>query len=59
MRCAACNKVLSDSELTTRLPESGEFADLCNTCYDSAFDTNLSDVLDFGIEVELESYNED
>ena len=38
MRCAACNKKMSDLELVMRTPETGEFADLCGVCYNIAFD---------------------
>lgn len=37
-RCMACDKILSDSELRFRTPETGEFADLCTNCYRHAFD---------------------
>lgn len=33
MRCKACNKVLSNFELTRKGKESDEFVDLCNECY--------------------------
>ena len=36
MRCCACNKVLSDVELTLKTP-SNQFADLCGTCYTITF----------------------
>lgn len=38
MRCAACNKIMSEYEACMRAPESGEFADLCGVCYNIAFD---------------------
>jgi len=38
MRCLACNKVLSDFEATRRSLISGDFMDVCNTCY-----TNIED----------------
>jgi protein-arginine kinase activator protein McsA len=33
MRCKACNINLSDFESTRKSSTSGEFIDLCNTCY--------------------------
>ena len=38
MRCAACNKKMSDLELVMRTPDTGQFADLCGVCYNIAFD---------------------
>jgi hypothetical protein len=38
MRCAACNKKMSEFEMVMKAPESGEFADLCGICYNIAFD---------------------
>ncbi len=38
MRCAACNKIMSEFELVMKAPETGEFADLCGVCYNIAFD---------------------
>ena len=38
MRCAACNKKMSECEMVMKAPESGEFADLCGVCYNIAFD---------------------
>ena len=38
MKCLACDKILSDFESTRRSLISGEFMDLCNTCY-----TNIED----------------
>ena len=32
MRCIACDKILTDYELTKKFDKSGEFADLCNNC---------------------------
>ena len=37
MRCAACDKVLTDKETLFRTPLTNNFADLCATCYDVAF----------------------
>lgn len=33
MRCKACNTELTDYESTRKSSRSGEFIDLCNTCY--------------------------
>lgn len=33
MRCLACNKELSDFEATRKSTETGEYIDLCNTCF--------------------------
>jgi hypothetical protein len=38
MRCAACNSILTDHELSLRAPETGVFADLCTECYEISFD---------------------
>lgn len=32
MRCKACDKILSDYELTKKFSGSGEFVDMCNEC---------------------------
>ena len=32
MRCAACDKILNDFELTRRFSESNEFVDMCLSC---------------------------
>ena len=32
MRCAACDKILNEYELTRKFSGSGEFVDLCNSC---------------------------
>lgn len=47
MRCCACNKVLADSELTLKL-HSGEFADMCGSCYSIAF-ASEDDFSDIGV----------
>lgn len=60
MRCAACNEILSDSELTLRLPDSGKFADLCKVCYGYTFDMMLDEVdsiIEF--DIDLEAANEE
>lgn len=33
MRCLACNQVLNEFESTRKSKETGEFVDLCNSCY--------------------------
>jgi len=33
MRCKACNKLLSEFESVRKSKDTGEFVDLCNTCY--------------------------
>ena len=35
MRCKACNINLSDFESTRKSNTTGEFIDLCNTCYNT------------------------
>ena len=32
MRCVACDKILTDYELTKKFSGSGEFVDMCNEC---------------------------
>lgn len=32
-RCIACDKILTDYELTRKSVETGEFIDLCSGCY--------------------------
>jgi hypothetical protein len=33
MRCLACNKVLNDYESTRKSATTGEYLDLCNSCF--------------------------
>jgi|10_taG_2_1085330.scaffolds.fasta_scaffold126979_2 hypothetical protein len=33
MRCKACNVLLEETELTRKDKLTGQFIDLCNTCY--------------------------
>lgn len=33
MRCVACNKALSEFESTRKSSVTGEYLDLCNSCY--------------------------
>ena len=35
MRCIACNKNLNDFESTRKHATTGEYLDLCNSCYHS------------------------
>lgn len=32
MRCVACDKILTEYELTKKYDRSGEFVDMCNDC---------------------------
>jgi hypothetical protein len=32
VRCVACDKILTDYELTKKFSGSGEFVDMCNEC---------------------------
>jgi len=41
MRCLACNRELSDFEATRKSTETGEYIDLCNTCFSTIEDTVL------------------
>ncbi len=38
MHCQACDCLLTDFEATRRSATTGEFLDLCNTCYSSIED---------------------
>ena len=38
MRCIACDKELSDFEATRKSSTTGDYLDLCNTCYSSIQD---------------------
>lgn len=42
MRCLACNVALSDFEATRKFSGSGEFVDLCNHCFHSGVDEEIS-----------------
>ena len=33
MRCLACNKALNDFESTRKSATTGEYVDLCNSCF--------------------------
>ena len=43
MRCIACDKELSDFEATRKSSTTGDYLDLCNTCYSSIQDELYSD----------------
>lgn len=55
-RCIACDKILTDYELTRKSVETGEFIDLCSNCYkyvkddlqviDNEDNLNIYDVLE-------------
>lgn len=61
MRCIACDKVLTDYELTRKSVTTGEFIDLCSGCYthikedlyviDNQDNLNIYDVVDFDDEL--------
>jgi len=53
MRCLACNDELNDHEATWKNLETGEFYDLCGTCYGVVRDVKKE--IDFKVE---EVYNE-
>jgi len=42
MRCLACNKALTDYEATRRFSESKEFVDLCNHCFYSGVNDDIT-----------------
>ena len=42
MRCKACNRALSDFESTRKIPDTGEYLDLCNVCYHSIEDVVIT-----------------
>ena len=41
MRCKACDKIMTDYELTKKFSGSGEFVDLCNECSRFLVDDDL------------------
>lgn len=57
MRCKACDVELTDFESTRKSITSGEYIDLCNTCYkyikddvqalENTENINIQDVIDF------------
>ncbi len=42
MRCVACDKIMTDYELTKRFSGSGEFVDMCNDCSRFLIEDNLA-----------------
>lgn len=42
MRCLSCDKNLSDFESTRKYAESGQFVDLCNSCFKTIPDFPLT-----------------
>ena len=38
MRCYCCNAVLSDFEATRKSVQSGDFVDMCNSCFNHVKD---------------------
>lgn len=44
MRCIACDKILTDYELTKKFSGSGEFVDMCNECSRFLADDDLTAV---------------
>lgn len=56
MRCKACDTLLNDFECKRKDRLSGEYVDMCNTCYayaeeySSDFETTVDVVVDFGKE---------
>lgn len=58
MRCKACNTELNDFEATRKSGATGEFLDLCNTCYKAVkYDVQAIERYDLmDLEDELDSY---
>ena len=56
MRCAACDKIMTDYELTKKFGGSGEFVDLCNECSRFLADDDLTELgnLDYANIIDLE-----
>lgn len=46
MRCKACNVALDDKESVRKDSDTGDYLDLCNTCYYSIYDETDEDFLD-------------
>ena len=42
MRCKACDKIMTNYELTKKFDGSGEFVDLCNECSRFLVDDDLT-----------------
>lgn len=56
MRCKACDKIMTDYELTKKFSGSGEFVDLCNECSRFLIDDDLTAIgnLDYADLYDLE-----
>ena len=56
MRCKACDKIMTDYELTKKFSGSGEFVDLCNECSRFLVDDDLTAIgnLDYADLYDLE-----
>lgn len=56
MRCKACDKIMSNYELTKKFEGSGEFVDLCNECSRFLSDDELTAIgnLDYADLYDLE-----
>jgi hypothetical protein len=56
MRCKACDKIMTDYELTKKFGGSGEFVDLCNECSRFLADDDLTAIgnLDYADLYDLE-----
>jgi hypothetical protein len=60
MRCVACNVALDDLESTRKSGVTGEYVDLCNTCFWSIPDSNnLFDSYDNTVDGNLESFDDE
>lgn len=49
-RCRACNTMMTDAEMRRKDPNTGDYADMCSTCFMSSLDIyvktggNINDV---------------
>jgi hypothetical protein len=62
MRCLSCNKNLSDFESTRKSANTGEYLDLCNTCFSEIqydVDTIVRDDLKDNESLEEDDYDFD
>jgi hypothetical protein len=62
MRCLSCNKNLSDFESTRKSASTGEYLDLCNTCFSEIqydVDTIVRDDLKDNESLEEDDYDFD
>lgn len=60
MRCIACNKNLNDFESTRKSTITGEYLDLCNTCYhEIQQDTSVKERDDLRTDDEVYDDNDD